>query len=610
MAGKDQKLLDLALHKAAKHCNVEKFINELEKVSSSTQLEISTIFNQESPSGDSLLHLAVSHGNEDLAAHIASQFPFLIGKKNIKGDTPLHVAARARKLNITKNLVRCGNEYYRGGSKLFLRKTNVNGNTALHVAVMSLDYEILGFLVSADSELIYMRNKEGWSALYMAVKTGDLQTVKPLLEALVIDDSTLKKLEGNSPVHAAIMEKNLDMLEEIVNQKPELVKVRDGKGGTPLHFAAMIGYLPGVQFLLRNCNDTSALQKNLQGSLPIHLASQSGHIKVIQDLLQKWPDPKELINREGQNILHVAAKCGRNKVVKFILKTSSLESLINEKDRNGNTPLHLAAMNWHPMVVTSLTWDSRVDVKLVNNSCLTALDVALQNTKGQRMFREKKTIQVLKSAGSSRSLDSKIFKQQGQVVPKNFEPLQMEWIKDRINTLLLVETLMVTVTFTAGFTLPGGYNGCDCPDKGIATLLRKGMLQAFVIFDTLSFYSSVIALVTLMWAQLGDAYLALTAYTLSKHLFGVSLALMSLAFMVAISIAISKLTWLFVLVLTLGTISLIIFMMHFIALIFPHGSTARFMRYISYYINLVLIPASGNSMRFPVKNNNTNNSNR
>lgn len=217
---------------------------------------------------------------------------------------------------------------------------------------------------------------------------------------------------------------------------------------------------------------------------------------------------------------------------------------------------------------------------------------------------------MLKSAGSSRSLDSKIFKQQGQVVPKNFEPLQMEWIKDRINTLLLVETLVVTVTFTAGFTLPGGYNGCDCPDKGIATLLRKGMLQAFVIFDTLSFYSSVIALVTLMWAQLGDAYLALTAYTLSKHLFGVSLALMSLAFMVAISIAISKLTWLFVLVLTLGTISLIIFMMHFIALIFPHGSTARFMRYISYYINLVLIPASGNSMRFPVKNNNTNNSNR
>lgn len=206
----------------------------------------------------------------------------------------------------------------------------------------------------------------------------------------------------------------------------------------------------------------------------------------------------------------------------------------------------------------------------------------------------------MKSAGSHRSFDLKLVTPDRKII-RQFEPLQMEWIKDRINTLLLVETLVATVTFTAGFTLPGGYNGCDCPDQGIATMLKKGLFHVFVICNTLSLYTSMITLVTLMWAQLGDAYLAITAYTFSKHLFGIAIGFMSLAFTAAVCLAINKLTWLFIVVLVLSSIFLIVFMMHFIALIFPHGSTARFMRYISYYINLVLIPASGSSMRIPTQ---------
>lgn len=84
----------------------------------------------------------------------------------------------------------------------------------------------------------------------------------------------------------------------------------------------------------------------------------------------------ELLNRKGQNILHVAAMSGQAKLVAYMIKRIDLELLINEKDNNGNTPLHLASKGNHPMVITILTWDNRVDLKSLNKKGQRALNIA------------------------------------------------------------------------------------------------------------------------------------------------------------------------------------------------------------------------------------------
>ncbi|KAK1371773.1 hypothetical protein POM88_037865 [Heracleum sosnowskyi] len=78
--------------------------------------------------------------------------------------------------------------------------------------------------------------------------------------------------------------------------------------------------------------------------------------------------------------------------------------------------------------------------------------------------------------------------------------------KDRVNTLLLVATLIATVTFAAGFTMPGGYSNSE-PDKGKATLLNKLTFQMFVICDTIAMYCAIMVAVTLIWAQLDVLHL-------------------------------------------------------------------------------------------------------
>ncbi|CAL5398314.1 unnamed protein product [Camellia sinensis] len=53
-------------------------------------------------------------------------------------------------------------------------------------------------------------------------------------------------------------------------------------------------------------------------------------------------------------------------------------------------------------------------------------------------------------------------------------------------TQLIVATLVATVAFTAGFTMPGGYNGNDGPNQGMAILTRELAFKAFMVTDTIA----------------------------------------------------------------------------------------------------------------------------
>ncbi|XP_055811466.1 protein ACCELERATED CELL DEATH 6-like [Solanum dulcamara] len=67
-------------------------------------------------------------------------------------------------------------------------------------------------------------------------------------------------------------------------------------------------------------------------------------------------------------------------------------------------------------------------------------------------------------------------------------------IKDIMNAAqihLVVATLLVTVTFAAGFTLPGGFESDrDSHNKGMAILVKKTPFCVFVITDAIAFVCS------------------------------------------------------------------------------------------------------------------------
>ncbi|KAH8490406.1 hypothetical protein H0E87_022797 [Populus deltoides] len=331
------------------------------------------------PCGNTLLHVAVSYGSDNIIAYLVKEFPSLITMRNSQNDTVLHLAARERTaIHTIKSLVEL--------NPSLMRMANGKRNTPLHDAVIKGNEEVAKFLVARDPEVAYYSNKNGSSPLYLAVENGnkngildDLLDLGASIPITREDGDALPKRK--SPVHAAIEQRNIDLLEKIAKAKPELLCLTDEELGNSLHYASSICFLEGVRFLLKNFLN-GAYKTNSEGNYPIHVACKNESVDLVKEFLDIFPYPKEFLNKKGQNILHVAAENGQGNVVRYILEQYQkiVEPLLNEMDEDGNTPLHLAARHGQSTAAFVLVRDKRVENSIVNNENFTPYDVAKQQS--------------------------------------------------------------------------------------------------------------------------------------------------------------------------------------------------------------------------------------
>lgn len=137
--------------------------------------------------------------------------------------------------------------------------------------------------------------------------------------------------------------------------------------------------------------------------------------KAIREQSANGQSDGDQTKLEGTTILHLAVQCAEQNVIEFILSAAGTRDSgldINARDRDGNTPLHVAAMLGRAPIVSMLL-AAHVNDSIANYAGQTALDLArtpeifqqLQLARSMFIDASVKKIQSLVAAADYSSLE-------------------------------------------------------------------------------------------------------------------------------------------------------------------------------------------------------------
>jgi ankyrin repeat protein len=203
---------------------------------------------------ENMLHVAARDNSYNIINFLIKKNRLDIDQKNLKGQTPLCLAAKYRHYDVIKELVELGAN---------LNVQDPMGRTALHWAcddegIVSKSRtrdgdKIVKFLLAVDRS-IPAENKKN------KVLSFDDQ------DPYTYTNLDIKDNDGRVPLHLAVMSKRYVTLQEL-SDTGALLDIQDNDGNTPLHLAALQGDVSAVDILLKGGADIDVI--NYEHKMPL-----------------------------------------------------------------------------------------------------------------------------------------------------------------------------------------------------------------------------------------------------------------------------------------------------------------------------------------------------
>ncbi|XP_031102026.1 protein ACCELERATED CELL DEATH 6-like [Ipomoea triloba] len=492
------------LYKAVVKGNVEDYHEALEQMP-----EEEARGRQVTPKGNTVLHVAAINGHKHLVEEILQDDDAamsLLFAKNNRNQSALHCVAEKGYAGVVSVIFSAIKKHkdlesaFGRVREMIEMKDDVK-DTALHKAVRMGHLEVAKLLIQEDPEFEYPANDDGETPIYIA---AELRFHDCLVEML----NTCKKPTyggplGRNALHAAILsglgniskvkstqEFSSECTQSLLEKKMCLCEETDKSGWTPLHYALKIENDKATCMILER--KTSAAYICAGGSdewtTTFHIAARQGNVEMMEEISNRCPDCWEMVNSKGQNVLHEAILSKKVNVIQHIEESSDqFENLVTHKDEDGNTPLHLLAITDRNIFFHQfITERPMLNYFAFNKKHQTLFDTAYLDIWDESQITgllERRSRGLLQH---SRKFAHRIIPNPEHGVNIHTMEKRLEAMITKTKTQVVVATLVLTMTFAAGITVPGGYH----QEKGYPLLLRNAAFKAFIITNTLSFLCS------------------------------------------------------------------------------------------------------------------------
>ncbi|OAA72021.1 Ankyrin repeat-containing domain protein [Akanthomyces lecanii RCEF 1005] len=204
----------------------------------------------------------------------------------------------------------------------------------LHGAASHGKHKIIRLLVEDFGVPVDAKMPNGCTALKDAFLRQDSETTKCLCELGA--SSILRGLDFLPMLHHAARYGPVPMIRALLGGGVDPNKTTPGSEQSALHFACASGNLDRVTALLNNGADR--MLRDADGLTAYHLAARTGRQKLVKWLLsgRRHPDP---LLQEGPTLLHEACRGGNVPIAKLLLKR---KCNIEARTDRGETALHIA----------------------------------------------------------------------------------------------------------------------------------------------------------------------------------------------------------------------------------------------------------------------------
>ncbi|QHO30912.1 hypothetical protein HN51_019122 [Arachis hypogaea] len=424
------------------------------------------------------------------------------------------------------------------GKKMTKQLTGKRDDTHLHSAARSGSLSVLRETLTGIEdqeelhELLARQNQDGETPLYVAAEYGYVDLVWELIQLYDLADAGIKARNGFDALHIAAKQGDLDIVKILMEAHPELSMTVDQSNTTALHTAATQGYVEIVKLLLEAGKGLATIAKS-NGKTALHSAARNGHVAVVKVLLEQDREIATRIDKKRQTALHMAVKGQNLEVVEELIKGDP--STINFVDNKGNTPLHIASRKGRAQIVKKLLEQKETNKKVVNRSGETALDTAekmgnhdVKNillehgvvnanalvksqgitatttataTNATTSARElKQTVSDIKHEVHNQLEHTRQTRKRVQGIAKRINKMHQEGLNNAINSTTVVAVLIATVAFAAIFTVPGQFvdDPNDVPEGstlGEANIAPQGAFLIFFVFDSIALFISLAVVV-------------------------------------------------------------------------------------------------------------------